>query len=67
MAEWFPSIEILELAHYYKVQVTFGSDAHRPEHLMGDWNKVCRTLREIGYRDWAFFRKKKRIMVPIPE
>jgi histidinol-phosphatase (PHP family) len=63
--DWFPSEEILQMAHYYGVKVTFGSDAHRPERVGDEWERVKLKLKEIGYKEWAVFRNRKREMLAL--
>lgn len=65
LEEWFPSLDILERANYYGVEITFGSDAHRPEHLGAHWNEATSRLKEIGYRRWSLFVQQKKIKVLI--
>jgi histidinol-phosphatase (PHP family) len=62
---WYPSDEILERALFYGVNVTFGSDAHKPGRVGDEWDLVQRRLREIGFREWCFFRQKKKQVVPL--
>ncbi|MCH5586067.1 histidinol-phosphatase [Shimazuella sp. AN120528] len=62
---WYPSNDILEKACFYGVKVTFGSDAHEPERVADDWDKVRSFLKEIGYREWAIFRQRKREMISL--
>ncbi|MFS0727216.1 histidinol-phosphatase [Paenibacillus sp. 1P07SE] len=62
---WYPSDEILERAHHYGVQVTFGSDSHNPCRIGEDWDKVRVRLREIGFRQWVFYRKLQPVAVPL--
>ncbi|MBH8609406.1 histidinol-phosphatase [Thermoactinomyces sp. CICC 10521] len=62
---WYPSDEILERACFYGVKVTFGSDAHEPERVADDWEKVRTFLMEIGYKEWAIFRKRKRVLLSL--
>lgn len=64
-ASWYPSLEILERAFHYGVEVTFGSDAHTPGRVADDWDSVRRTLFEIGYREWAIFRRRKKYKLPL--
>lgn len=64
-ALWHPTDEILERALKYGVKVTFGSDAHKPGRVGDDWELVRKRLKEIGYKEWAIFRKRKRILIPI--
>lgn len=62
---WYPSEEILEMAHFYGVNVTFGSDAHDPERVGDDFEKVQKNLKELGFKEWVYFKEKKRISVPL--
>ncbi|WP_127579514.1 histidinol-phosphatase [Paenibacillus koleovorans] len=62
---WYPSDDILELALHYGVDVTFGSDAHKPSRVGDDWEQVAARLREIGFKDWVFFRQKEPVRVAL--
>lgn len=62
---WYPSDDIIEKALHYGVKVTFGSDAHIPERVGDEWDLVRKRLKEIGFKEWAFFRQKQRIMVSL--
>ncbi|WP_281889269.1 histidinol-phosphatase [Paenibacillus sp. YYML68] len=62
---WYPIDAVLERACYYGVQVTFGSDAHVPERVGDDWDEVAARLKEIGYREWVYFKEKKPQVVPL--
>ena len=62
---WYPSNDILERAHFFGVQVSFGSDSHTPERLAEDFEKVAAVLKQIGYKQWVFYRNRKRIVVPL--
>lgn len=60
---WYPSNEILERACHYGVDVTYGSDAHVPERIGDDYEKVQQTLREIGFKEMVYYVEKKRKVV----
>jgi histidinol-phosphatase (PHP family) len=60
---WYPSDDILELALHYGVEVTFGSDAHKPSRVGDEWEQVNKRLKEIGFREWVFFRQKQKVVV----
>ena len=60
---WYPSNDILELAKYYGVRITFGSDAHHPNRV-GD-EAVRYHLLHMGFKDWVYFKQKKRIIVSL--
>lgn len=62
---WYPSNDILERACHYGVDVTFGSDAHTPKRVADDWERVRSRLKEIGYKEWVFYRNKQRVAVPL--
>ncbi|MGD7007099.1 histidinol-phosphatase [Metabacillus sp. 84] len=62
---WYPSEELLERALHYGVNVTFGSDAHKPERVGDEFEEVRSKLKEIGFKEWAIFRQKERRMVPL--
>src|SRR5699024_3102239 len=60
---WYPSNEILERALFYNVDITFGSDAHSPDRVGDDFNCVKQTLEEIGFKEWVFFKQKRKVVV----
>ncbi|PLT29883.1 phosphoesterase [Peribacillus deserti] len=60
---WYPADEILERALHYGVNITFGSDAHDPERIGDDFELVQKRLKEIGFKEWVFFREKKMQLV----
>ena len=62
---WYPSAEILERACFYGVNVTFGSDSHEPRRVADDWEKVKDFLKQIGYKQWAIFRQRNRVLLPL--
>ncbi|MUT64347.1 histidinol-phosphatase [Paenibacillus sp. NEAU-GSW1] len=62
---WYPSDEILERALHFGVNVTFGSDAHIPSRVGDDFELVQKRLKEIGFKQWVFYRRKQRIIVPL--
>lgn len=62
---WYPSDEILEMALHYRVDITFGSDAHLPERVGDEWTQVKQRLKEIGFSEWVYYERKERIAVPL--
>jgi histidinol-phosphatase (PHP family) len=62
---WYPSDEILEMAKHYGVKVTFGSDAHDPHRVGDEFELVQARLREIGFKKWVYFKKKKRVFISL--
>ncbi|AZS14016.1 histidinol-phosphatase [Paenibacillus lutimineralis] len=57
--DWYPSINIIEQAYHYGVDVTFGSDAHDPLRVGDEWEEVRQTLEQIGYKRWVIFRQRR--------
>lgn len=39
--------------------ITVGSDGHQPAHMAYDFDKVCELLKEIGFRYYSVFEKRK--------
>ena len=62
---WYPSDDLLARALHYGVKVTFGSDAHISSRVGDEWELVRQRLTEIGYKEWAIFRRRERFMVPL--
>lgn len=62
---WVPDSWILERALHYGVKTTFGSDAHEPERVGDAFEEVKKHLLDIGYREWAIFKNRKRTMIPL--
>ncbi|MBR2569568.1 MAG: phosphoesterase, partial [Paenibacillus sp.] len=61
-----PSDDILERALHFGVDVTFGSDAHKPSRVGDEWEEVAQRLQEIGFKRWVFYRQKQKQIVPLP-
>ncbi|GIP30014.1 histidinol-phosphatase [Paenibacillus sp. J23TS9] len=62
---WVPDGWLLERALHFGVKVTFGSDAHEPSSVGEYFNEIRKHLIEIGYREWAIFKNRERIMLPL--
>lgn len=63
-AEMFPSRRMLEYAHACRIPVTVGSDAHAPERLSQYLEQAYDLLWDVGFRELATFRARRREMVP---
>jgi histidinol-phosphatase (PHP family) len=46
--------------------ITIGSDAHAPEHVAYDFEKVPGILREAGFEFYTIFEKRQPIFLPLP-
>jgi histidinol-phosphatase (PHP family) len=62
---WYPANEILEMALHHGVKVTFGSDAHDPHRVGDEFEIVQQHLKEIGFKEWYYFKAKKRYAVSV--
>ncbi|GGF60157.1 putative histidinol-phosphatase [Paenibacillus albidus] len=62
---WYPSDAILERALHYGVEVTFGSDAHKPSRVAEDREAVAARLKEIGFTRWVYYKQREQIAVPL--
>ncbi|WP_028594086.1 histidinol-phosphatase [Paenibacillus assamensis] len=62
---WYPADAILERALYFGVDITFGSDAHKPERVGDEWEEVQARLHEIGFSSWVYYKAKQKQRVPL--
>jgi len=52
----YPSAWALREASRLKIPVTLNSDAHRPEHIDGNFELVTQILKDAGYREKMILR-----------
>ncbi|WP_422658229.1 histidinol-phosphatase [Paenibacillus sp. EC2-1] len=62
---WYPSNAILERARYHGVEVTFGSDAHKPSRVGDEFEEVAGVLKDIGFTEWVYYKQKRKVTVPL--
>ncbi|MCW8837851.1 MAG: histidinol-phosphatase [Thiovulaceae bacterium] len=60
IAEAYPSFELLKYAYKLDIPITFASDAHSPEQVGLNSQKLIDMARSIGYKECAVFRNRKR-------
>lgn len=61
-----PNQEIL--ARYKNLggkMITIGSDAHKTEDMCADFDKATEILKEMGYKEYAVFEKRKSKMIQL--
>lgn len=63
--EIYPSTPILALAKEYRIPLTLGSDAHRPEDVGRDFDIAYPLLLEYGNGKIATFSQRERTMVKL--
>lgn len=66
VAEIYPSLEILEILKEYGVPITFGSDAHKPSQVGGDFDRLLHLARDAGYKDYVRLSGREQIPMPLP-
>ncbi|MOA29462.1 histidinol-phosphatase [compost metagenome] len=62
---WYPSADILERALHFGVEVTFGSDAHKPSRIAEDRDAVAAQLKAIGFTHWVYYKQREKIKVSL--
>lgn len=63
--EQYPSNEILHRCYENDIQVTLGSDSHRPEEVGWEIERAISILQDIGYTQIVGFKKRKKIFYDI--
>lgn len=58
--EIYPNIEFLKLCYHYKVPVSLGSDAHKPNQVGENFQQAVRLLKEVGYDKVVTFTHRNR-------
>ncbi len=61
--ESYPSIPLLQQAFALGIPITFASDAHKPEQVALFSDNIIKIAKEIGYKECAYFIKRKRHMM----
>ena len=51
--EAYPSVTLLGLLREYRVPITFGSDAHKPEEVGADFDHAAALARTAGYSEYT--------------
>ncbi|MWV46879.1 histidinol-phosphatase HisJ family protein [Paenibacillus sp. HJL G12] len=62
---WYPAEAILERACHFGVNVTFGSDAHKPQRVADELDQVAERLKAIGFTEWVYYKNKQQVRVPL--
>lgn len=61
--EIYPNLSFLEIAHELGVEITFGSDAHKPEEVGADFDAATKLARSVGYTHSLHFSKRNKSSV----
>jgi len=65
IGEAYPSLEILKEAYNLGIEITFGSDAHAPQQVSLNYEKILNMAKSVGYTQCVIFRKRKKVFIDI--
>ncbi|MCV6607309.1 MAG: histidinol-phosphatase [Campylobacterales bacterium] len=60
IGEQYPSRELLELVYENGIDITFGSDGHKPEQVGMNLQKCVDLAKEIGFTQCVYFRNRDK-------
>lgn len=63
IGELYPSPSLMEILAEHEIPITFGSDAHTPEHIGFAREEMHTLAKHYGYKKCATFQRRERIMV----
>lgn len=64
-AEVYPSPAFLQVLADHEVEITLASDAHRPDAVGREFDRVRAAARQAGYTERVEFRRRQATSVPI--
>ena len=63
--DFYPNTQFLKRLHKHGVPITLGSDSHHPTEVGRYFDRAVSLLKEVGYKEIAYFEKRKRILTKI--
>jgi len=63
--EQYPSEEIINKMLDLDIQILLGSDAHKPNQVAWEFQKMLRFLKKVGYTQLTHFEKRNRTFLEI--
>ncbi|MFX1276207.1 MAG: histidinol-phosphatase HisJ [Promethearchaeota archaeon] len=63
--EQYPSTDIIKMMYKLEIPILLGSDAHAPEEVGWEFNKMILIIKDIGYNQLAHYSKRKRTFIEI--
>lgn len=63
VGEQYPSLTLLEMLAQNDIPITFGSDAHAPEHIGFAKEEMHALAKRFGYKKCATFQNREREMI----
>ncbi len=63
--EQYPSEELIKIMCEREVPIVLGSDAHDPNDIAYEFQRILLILKKYGCKHLASFEKRKRMLIPI--
>ncbi len=63
--EQYPSKEIIQKLCDLDISILLGSDAHDPNYIAWEFEKIINMLKKIGYNHLVHFKKRDRLLLEI--
>lgn len=63
--EQYPSEEIIKEMYNLDIPIILGSDAHHPDEIAYEFNRILKMTTKIGYTQLAHFHNRKRSFIDI--
>jgi len=60
VAEAYPSASLLKQAYDLGIEITFSSDAHKPEQVGLYNDRVIQLAKDIGYKECSYFQNREK-------
>ena len=61
--EQYPSSPLMEMLCEHDIPITFGSDAHSPQHIGFSREQMHAFAKQYGYKKCATFEKRERMLI----
>jgi len=61
----YPSKEIIQKMYDLDISILLGSDAHDPNYIAWEFEKIINMLKKIGYNHLVHFKKRDRLYMEI--
>ncbi|MBY9015413.1 MAG: histidinol-phosphatase HisJ [Candidatus Lokiarchaeota archaeon] len=63
--EQYPSIDIIHTIYDLDIPILLGSDAHKPEEVGYEFQSITKMLKNIGFTQFAHYKKRSRSFIDI--
>ena len=63
--EQYPSKEIIQELYDLDISILLGSDAHDPNYIAWEFEKIINMLKKLGYNHLVHFKKRDRLYMEI--